>query len=126
MQRSARGRLLLLLEGTTKGMEREKGVRTGSKREGVDQGEAGRAAGEREGEEHLTGERMMRGIQCAVQTRLTVRSSTAAAAAGPGLDLGNGAVATEHERVEREDVEAELQDLQHLVKTRGYIAQVEK
>lgn len=43
----------------------------------------------------------------------------AAAFAGPGSFLGKGAVATEDDRVEK-DVEVELKDLQHLVKTRGY------
>ena len=44
------------------------------------------------------------------------------------MDLGAEAVAKEDvdRRVEREEVEDELKDLQHLVKTRGYIAQLEQ
>ena len=52
----------------------------------------------------------------------------AVAFAEPSMDLGTGAVAKEvvDRRVEREEVEDELKDLQHLVKTRGYIAQLEQ
>ena len=48
--------------------------------------------------------------------------------AEPSMDLGTGAVAKEDvdRRVEREEVDHELKDLQHLVKTRGYIAQLEQ
>ena len=44
------------------------------------------------------------------------------------MNLGAEAVAKEDvdRRVEREEVEDELKDLQHLVKTRGYIAQLEQ
>ena len=53
------------------------------------------------------------------------------ALAGSRPDLGTGAVDKEEDdddnlRVEREEVEDELKDLQHLVKTRGYIARLER
>jgi hypothetical protein len=51
--------------------------------------------------------------------------------AGSRPDLNTGAVDKEEDdgdnlRVEREEVEDELKDLHHLVKTRGYIAQLER